>query len=484
MKLKTWLMISYLTIMLLPVVFLFLLYTSINKYDEQQDLTEYVSIYNQVEGVSDTLENGDLYTLSSKEHYREVKRLASDQVNISLYRYDGITLFSTKESPTSQKYFRVNVEQLYQNLNKFQKRHSSYLIKKPVFKEGEMVGIYEVTVQRKEWVEEVRNRTILFIACAIIFFIVLYTLVLYFLHHRLNKPLKRLQEEMTNFAKGINTEYQIKFRRDEIGILSSHFEKMKTQIEQSRKALEEEQKEKQFIVAALTHDLKTPLTVIQAYSEALERDDMVDENRQEYKHILTEKLKLMKQMLNDLSIYTSLQSPQNSLKLVSVEGQEFFDMVFSGYDEQCVNKNLNLTVQQHISGVYQVDVKQITRVIDNLMINAIRHTKQGQRVWLAAISSESSLPNWVFHPFKEKIELWRMKGTVILIQNEGSYIPKQEVKRVFEPFTQVDGARGLGGSSGLGLSISKILMEKHQGKIGLWSEENYGTLVACWIKEG
>ena len=61
---------------------------------------------------------------------------------------------------------------------------------------------------------------------------------------------------------------------------------------------------------------------------------------------------------------------------------------------------------------------------------------------------------------------------------------KKDLDNVFEPFVQLEEARGQGGTSGLGLSIAKMIMEQHGGKIKLWSHPNYGTLAACWLKEG
>ena len=103
-----------------------------------------------------------------------------------------------------------------------------------------------------------------------------------------------------------------------------------------------------------------------------------------------------------------------------VEGQEFFDMLLSGFEEPCAKKNIALHLQQDVKSNYDVNVKQMTRIIDNLMSNGIRHTKSGHSIWLAAISKEFPLPNWIYSPFLNELEKWRQDGTVILIQNQGA----------------------------------------------------------------
>ncbi|WP_338785919.1 HAMP domain-containing sensor histidine kinase [Metabacillus sp. FJAT-53654] len=485
MKIKYWLIISFLLVMLLPVIALYFLYVSISSYDEKHDLLEYMNVSNRLIEMQPILEDGLLYKIQPNENYDKIGKFANENVKITLYRPDGIILYSSIEDPSINRlYQRSNVETLYKNLNEIQKKHRSYSLKKAVFQDGKIIGLYEVTIARKEWVNGVNDRSITLLVLMSSFFIILYTLVVFLLNRKLNKPLTILQKEMTAFANGQTVTNPNKKTNDEIGELFSHFHRMRRQIEQNREELAIQQKEKEFIVAALSHDLKTPLTVVQAYTEALQDETRLTEKEQyEYKTILFEKLHYMKQMLDDLTIYTALQSAPEKIDLVEVDGQEFFDMLLSGYEEPCAKKHIHLHIEQNTNGQYGVNVKQMMRIVDNLMGNAIRHTESDHLIWLAAISYRAPLPNWVFSPFINELNEWRQGGTIILIQNQGNAIPGNLQKQVFQPFLQVEGARGLGGSSGLGLSISKMLIEKHEGKINLFSKEGYGTLVACWIKE-
>ncbi|MBM7602265.1 signal transduction histidine kinase [Metabacillus crassostreae] len=485
MKIKYWLMISFLIVMLLPIITLYLLYSSLSSYDEEQDFVEYMSVYNQTNHIEAKLQNPDLYTIQPREKYKSIDSLVSNKIKIVLYRYDGTILYSSIEDPSSTMMYQTNLNTLYQNLNEIQKKHKSYVIKKPTLQEGKIIGFYEITVAREQWVEGFNERSIFLFSVVGSFFLLLYITVVLLLNRKLNKPLSILQYQMSAFAKGKNIENSYPYRKDEIGDLFIHFDQMKKQIEETRLELDKQQKEKEFIVAALSHDLKTPLTVVQAYTEALYQDKtLTQEEKRDYKTILFDKLNYMRQMLDDLAIYAVLQSTQEKIELIHVEGQEFFEMLVSSYEEPCAKRNLHLHVQQEVEGNYKVNVKQMIRIVDNLMTNAIRHTENGKSIWLAVLSERTTIPNWVFSPFSKELDLWRQDGTLILVQNEGVEIPSDLLEIVFEPFKQVEGARGLGGSSGLGLSITKMLIEKHDGKIKLWSKEGYGTLVACWIKEG
>jgi signal transduction histidine kinase len=554
MKIKHWLMISYFIVMLVPVASLYLLYVSISGLDQKRDFLEYIEVTERLSELESRLEKPSLYAIQPAENYTEIEKIASESVKISLYRPDGVILYTSLQEP-SMRLFRENTEQLFKNLNEIQKQHRTYTVKKPVLQDGQIIGIYEMTFGREKWVEGVNHRYILLGTLFSAFFILVYIVVVILLNRKLNRPLRRLTMEMSAFAQGqtlpdgdwesaagtgavfwrllkrktlpggyresdvstgklfrrlmrrqtlpevppesaagTGTLFRRLMRRktlpenhlkphDEIGELLLDFKKMKQQIEETQKELAKQHKEKEFIVAALSHDLKTPLTVIRAYSEALHMGSLTVAERQEYREILFEKLEYMRQLLDDLAMYTALQSSSQTAELVEVEGEEFFDMLLSGYEEPCSKKGIILTVQQAVEGIYHVDARQMVRIVDNLMGNGIRHTGPGKSLWLAVVSSQCPLPNWVFPPFFEKINKWRLGGTVILIQNEGKAIPVEQQESVFEPFVQGEGARGLGGSSGLGLSIAKMLVEKHGGEIRLWSADGYGTVFACWLQE-
>lgn len=485
MKIRNWLMISYIIVMLLPIMALYLFYITVSSYDQKRDMLEYMEFTKSLSELEPVLENPVYYKIQPQKQYRKVDSLADKSMRITLYRYDGILLYSSSQEPFVGRLTKLDKNQLYKNVNQFQKNLRTYSVKKPVTgSEGELVGFYEVTISRDEWLRGVQDRTILIFGGLFIFMIIVFLTVVYLLNRKLNQPLQSLQRQMTAFADGRKVLSSNPLSNDEIGELQTYFYRMKEQIEKSQQEVVQQQKEKEYILAALSHDLKTPLTVIQAYSEALQSNRQLSEKeKKEYQTILFEKLAYMKQLIDDLTLYATLQASHHQTELVEVEGEEFFDMLLSGYEEPCSKKGIKLRIDQRISGTYRVNVKQMVRLADNLVANAIRHTDSGKEILLAALSSDEHLSQEVFPVFKEELDEWRKGGTIILIQNEGNSIPEPMQEKIFLPFVQVDGSRGHGGSSGLGLSIAKMLIERHEGKIKLWSSAGYGTLAVCWIKE-
>src|SRR5699024_12778716 len=104
------------------------------------------------------------------------------------------------------------------------------------------------------------------------YFIDICAVVTFVIHHHVNKRLKELMDEMTAFAEGESLP-ETKTGSDEIGELKRRFYEMRTQIEEAQKLVKQEQEDKEYTVATISHDLKTPLTSIIAYTEALEYGD-------------------------------------------------------------------------------------------------------------------------------------------------------------------------------------------------------------------
>lgn len=485
MKIKPWLMISYLVVMILPIIVLYFFYISLLHFDEKRDFKEYMEAMDKVTKLDSILSNPSYYQVQDVENYRELQDIVDSSMNIKLYRDDGLKLYSTIDNTGVEIYSVHRRNFTYQDLNVLKKDYRTYTYKKPVFNEDNLIGIYEITMTRDIWLEGVQNRTLILGGCLVITFMVIYGCVIILLNRKLNRPLHLLKEEMNAFAKGKSRRIKLPQTKDEIGELMAHFSKMREEIEAKNKEIKKQQQEKEYIIAALSHDLKTPLTAIRAYFEVISRSqELSDQEMEVYRAIIFEKLDYMKEMVDDLNVFTKLKSTAKKIEFVDVDGEEFFDMLLGGYEGTCRERGINLTVEQNVSAHISVNVKQMIRVVDNLMSNAIRYTDKGKNIWLAAISQSNPLPTWIFAPFIWELESWRKNGTIILIQNEGKEISKKDLDNVFEPFVQLEEARGQGGTSGLGLSIAKMIMEQHGGKIKLWSHPNYGTLAACWLKEG
>ena len=300
-------------------------------------------------------------------------------------------------------------------------------------------------------------------------------------NRKLNVRLIGLKDEMTAFARGEEIA-ETRANNDEIGELKQHFYAMRNQINAAREVIEKEQQVKEYMIATISHDLKTPLTSIRAYAESLDvNENLTFQEQSEYRKVIVEKSKFMRQMLDDLLTYTLLQSPTYELEFVQVEGDEFFDMLVSDYGPLCEEKGVALHESSEVTGMYEVNPKQMMRVADNLMSNAIQHANIGGEIWISASTDTEAPLNWLFDFVKKTYEFNCIRYVYFIVQNDGKGITQNKIKQVFDPLYQADEARNKSDSrgTGLGLSITQQIIEKHGGEIQIFSEEEIGTCVIC-----
>ncbi len=479
MKIKTWLLLSYFLVMILPVIATYVLFLFIQGYNDELKVKEHVETVAEIASLKKLLADPALYKPNS--NWNKIQQAVDSNESVVLLNKDGIVIFASHSSVAST-FMNYGKEQLYDGLYELQQGYRSYTYRQPVFIQDEIVGFFDIQIPREQWVKGVANRAILIGGGLIIMFVLVYAMVIILLNKKLLRPLHMLMHDMNKFAAEETVEER-STKPDEMGILTKQFYAMRRQINMARDTAKQEQQAKEFIVASVSHDLKTPLTSIKAYAESLVYEKNIEANeQQEYLHIIMEKTDFLKAMLDDLLTYTMLHSAEHSMDFVSVEGEEFFDMLISDYEALCKQKGVVLHVDLQITGEYKVDPNQMIRVMDNLVSNAISHTAPNGRIWLGAMSDD--LPDWTYSFVQESLDCRKKEqGALLIVQNEGKGIDAELLPHVFEPFYQKNEARNKSElqKTGLGLSIAKQIIEKHGGWITIFSQENVGTCVVCML---
>ncbi|WP_155590768.1 HAMP domain-containing sensor histidine kinase [Lysinibacillus cavernae] len=474
MKIKTWLLITFFLVMVLPITGAYSLYVWINAYYQDKHVAEYFDKWTELNHIKAIVDNPELYEKNAD--YQELEELTNEQLGITLYTKSGFVLYSSNPLLTGY----VGKERMFKGLYDLQQTYNAFTYKEPVYQKGDLLGVFEIQSVRTDWVKGVENRSLLVITGSILLFLAIYLAVIFLLYRRLNRPLTVLMQQMRIFAKGGHVETTLSARKDEIGELAQTFVAMQDEIEKTRASLKAEQLQKELMIASISHDLKTPLTAIQAYAESLQSKGLSEQQQAEYQQVIVTKADRMKHMLEDLLMFTLLQSTNYELELVPVDGEEFFEMALSDYEPLCEEQGFSLEVFCDVEGRYAVHPKQLQRVIDNLMSNAWRYGKTGTSIGLAAVNTEK-YPIWGFDFLKPALS--KQEGMYIIVQNSGQGIRQEDITKLFEPMYQADRARSKAGEhgTGLGLNITKQIIEKHGGTVELLSMENVGTAVVCWL---
>lgn len=217
------------------------------------------------------------------------------------------------------------------------------------------------------------------------------------------------------------------------------------------------EKMKQAFIAMVSHDLRSPLCSIQAYTDLLERGgygELTPAGKDSLRNVNGSISRLI-DLVSDLIDIERLETGNLPLDIKPVAVKELFDQSLQSVSELAASRNISL---QSSDGSVRVlaDAGRITQVLVNLLSNAIKFSPDGSIVELQAQASDGI--------------------ATLSVADHGRGIPKEQLSTVFERFKQVqasDSANRKG--SGLGLSICKAIVEQHGGKIAVESEAGVGS---------
>ena len=217
--------------------------------------------------------------------------------------------------------------------------------------------------------------------------------------------------------------------------------------------LEHAQDDKQRMIADISHDIKTPLTVIRGYAQAF-RDGMVPPDRAEtYARALYGKAEIATSMVEALGEYAASEHPEYRLKRVSADLIEVLRTICSGLEPVVEQYGDTLEVELDDGPIMvEIDADLIRRALTNLVSNACTHNPAGTRVGVRCT------------------EVRDMSGAAmarICVTDTGSGVPAEFAATLFDPFVTSNTARSMGGGTGLGLSIARRFIELNGGTLRL-----------------
>jgi len=309
---------------------------------------------------------------------------------------------------------------------------------------------------------QIPSRTIISMASAIFIILVGTALALVFwIYWGVFHPVDELNDAMQNIADG-NLEFQLSkdiHTTGEIAELGENYELMRLRLKESteEKLLREEQTRE--MITNISHDLKTPMTTIKGYAEALcDGVAATPEKQQKYLRTILTKTEAMDKLVNELFVYASIDNGQITYNFMKIDVDEFFTGAMQGRYE-LEEKGIKLKYSYNAEAGAQIiaDPQQLKRVVDNIIGNSVKYMDKTDAFIDVRIQDLNS-----------QIQ--------IDIEDNGCGIASTDLPRVFERFYRTDASRNsLRGGSGIGLSIVKRIVEDHGGVIWATSTLGEGT---------
>lgn len=231
---------------------------------------------------------------------------------------------------------------------------------------------------------------------------------------------------------------------------------------------EDARRSKQEFAASISHELRMPLNLIIGFSDViLNAPSTYNTRRLPPKlladiHVIQRNAQHLMQMVNDVLDLSQMDVSHMTIVREPLRADEFIQSSLGEFAQLVESRNLRLEVdiEPNLPEIH-ADRTRVQQVLLNLLNNALRFTEQGS-ITIRVRRQASSTP-----------DQWPGENIIFSVSDTGIGIPADNLKRIFEPFTQADGAgRRKRGGTGLGLTISKRFVEMHGGQ--MWAESTPG----------
>lgn len=277
-------------------------------------------------------------------------------------------------------------------------------------------------------------------------------------------PLAELNESACRILKG-DYSYRIKYDYDtEVGMFCHDFEAMRDELKYSKEmeaAIKANEKE---LLACISHDIKTPLAAINGYVSGI-KDGIVKDKKgiESYCEVILKRVKMLSKLLEDILEHSKAELNKLNIVFTEFYSEEFFRDILNDLSVEIESKGLKFNVPDSIPNILiNADKKRISQVLYNLVSNSIKY------------SSEGGIISVCFEIDKNYLKVY--------VKDTGMGIGSADIPYIFNKFYRGEKSRNQKiPGSGLGLSISKYIIEAHGGFVNCEESSNCGTTMSFSI---
>ncbi|WP_026881539.1 sensor histidine kinase [Clostridium akagii] len=279
----------------------------------------------------------------------------------------------------------------------------------------------------------------------------------------ISKPVNMLIDASKKIEQK-DLDFNIDYSADnELGKLCQGFNEMKSELKDSLRAQWRIEQERQEMVEALAHDLKTPFSIIKGYVESLLDGNYKEEQKLiKYLNVIDENTNRGSELIKEMLYAAELESQDIEICTTELDIYSFMKRKKENYEMLRGDKNiefkLNINIEKNDKKTYSVDAYKLERILDNIIFNSIRYTPENGQITINV------------DKYYESIKF--------TIQNTGKEFSSKDLSSLFNKFYKGDGSRNSkNGNAGLGLYIVKKLVEIQGGSIRAFNSESGGACI-------
>jgi signal transduction histidine kinase len=288
------------------------------------------------------------------------------------------------------------------------------------------------------------------------------------LEKRIITPIEELRQGVDEIAVG-NYDVRVECRMpNDLGLLIASFNEMAHKLQQGEKMKAEYEENRKALIANISHDLKTPITSIQGYIEALLEGQVEScEKRDKYLGIIHHNVDYLNRLIDDLFLFSKLDMQKLDFHFEPIRIRNYLADLMEEYRLELGDRRIEVGFDEALTDDPYVllDVKRFYQAVNNIVGNAVGHgPDQGLVI---------------------KVRLYRQEAWIAMdIEDNGPGIAEEKLPYIFDRFFRIDTERAKDyQGTGLGLAITKELVQAHGGEVAAKSRKDQGTCFTIRLPE-
>lgn len=310
-----------------------------------------------------------------------------------------------------------------------------------------------------------------FFIAAVLVVIFLSARLNYELHNRERKQVILPLQQMSMAARAIQYgNYNIvvdHYSNDELGQVCDSFRTMQTYLRNTIAERAHANTSRKILFSGIAHDLRTPLTAIMGYTEALQLGlGKTEEKRTQYLNSISTCADDLSKLIDELSLYNKLSTSRIICHPHPINFSEVIHTFIEEDKDYLLSRQVNVHFDTDDSLIAMLDEKEFQRIIFNLLANTIKYRSKDTSDVLISLKKKGTMAEFIY-------------------QDDGPGVPTEKLSHIFEAFYRTDEARSkTSNGSGLGLAIVAEIITAHKGRYRAENENGLKLIFEIPLAEG